>query len=310
MEKKYLGIDVGGTYIKMGLVSGSGAVSMFREIPVDRSGGETVMATMMRGAEQLMSEAGIDAGELGGIGVSAAGCINTSDGSVAGNGGNVPGWPFTKVAGPLTERFGIPATLANDGNCVALAESWTGAAAGCSDVICIVLGTGVGGGIISGGRLIEGSRGYAGEIGHFPTHAGVKPEFRGDPGCHYENYASTAALVRNAVKADPSLKSGRVLFEAAASGKREALEVIDKWLDEVAFGIMGFVHTFDPQMVLIGGGVSVQEELLIRPLREKVLSLIYPDFADGLEIRAAGLGNDAGIVGAVRYFIRTKGQEI
>ena len=112
------------------------------------------------------------------------------------NGGNVPDWSFTKVAGPLEERFGIPATLANDGNCAALAESWKGAAAGCDDVICIVLGTGVGGGIISGGHLIEGSHGYAGEIGHFPTHAGVKPKFRGDMGCHYENYASTAALVR------------------------------------------------------------------------------------------------------------------
>lgn len=302
-DRKYIGIDVGGTYIKMGLVSGTGDVSMFREIPVDRSGSEPVMVTMMRGAEQLMEDAGIAAAELGGIGVSAAGCINTSDGSVAENGGNVPNWSFTKVAGPLTERFGIPATLANDGNCVALAESWTGAAAGCSDVICIVLGTGVGGGIISGGCLIEGSRGYAGEIGHFPTHADVRPKFRGDTGCHYENYASTAALVRNAVKKDPAWKSGRVLFEDAASGNAGALEVIDKWLDEVAIGVMGFVHTFDPEMVIIGGGVSVQEELFIKPLREKVLELVYADFADGLKIRAAALGNDAGIIGAVKYLM-------
>ena len=309
MGKKYIGIDVGGTYIKMGLVSGSGDVSMFREIPVDRSGGEHAMDTIMKGIAQLMEEAGLEAKEISGIGVSAAGCINTEEGSVMENGGNVPDWSFTKVAGPLEERFGIPATLANDGNCAALAESWKGAAAGCDDVICIVLGTGVGGGIISGGHLIEGSHGYAGEIGHFPTHVGVKPKFRGDMGCHYENYASTAALVRMAAEIDPEWKSGRRLFGAASSGNREALDVIDRWLDEVAYGIMGFIHTFDPELVVIGGGVSVQEELLIRPLKEKVLSLIYPDFLDGLEFKAAELGNDAGMIGAVRYFMLTKGRE-
>lgn len=310
MEKRYLGIDVGGTYIKMGFVSGSGEVSMFRRLPVDRSGREHVMDTIMRGAEALLAEAGIEASELSGIGVSAAGCINTAEGSVSDNGGNVPDWPFTKVTGPLEEKFGVPATLANDGNCVALAEAWIGEAAGCSDVICIVLGTGVGGGIISGGHLIEGSHGYAGEIGHFPTHVGVVPKFRGDTGCHYENYASTAALVRSASKVDPLWENGHDVFVAAAEGNKAALEVIDTWIDEVAFGIMGFVHTFNPKMVLIGGGVSVQEDLLIAPLREKVLSLIFPDFAEDLEIEAAALGNDAGVVGAVRYFMNTKGRGI
>lgn len=307
MEKNYLGIDVGGTYIKMGLVSSSGEVSLFREIPVDRSGREKVMDIIMRGAAQLVTEAKIDVKGFGGIGVSAAGCIDSVRGSVAGNGGNVPDWSRTEVTKPLEERFGIPAVLANDGNCAVLGEAWIGAAKGYTDVICVTLGTGVGGGIISGGRLIEGRHGYAGEIGHFPTHAEAGSKYPGDRASHYESYASTFALVREASKVDTGWISGRKLFDAAEAGDERALSVIDAWMDEVAFGLAGFIHTFDPQMILIGGGISVQEELLIKPLRERVKEIIEPDFAEDLEIRAAALGNDAGLVGAVRYLMTVLG---
>ena len=309
-EKKYIGIDVGGTYIKMGLVDGAGEVSMHRELPVARDPeGRRVMDIMMQGVDDLLGEAGLSAQDLRGIGVSAAGCIDSVKGSVAGNGGNVPDWSRTEVTKPLEERFGIPAALANDGNCAVLGEAWIGAACGCSDVVCVTLGTGVGGGIISGGRLIEGRHGYAGEIGHFPTHAEAGSKHPGDRSSHFETYASTAALVRSAVKADPSWDSGKPLFKAAEAGDERALSVIDSWMDEVAYGLAGFIHTFDPQMILIGGGVSVQEDLFIKPLRDKVVRIIEPDFADGLEIRSAALGNDAGLVGAVRYLMTVLGEK-
>ena len=171
MNKQYLGVDIGGTFIKLGIVDDAGNVSMRREVPIDRSGKETVMETVMNGIDTLLKDSGLEAGAFEGIGVSAAGCIDTNKGCVAENGGNIPDWSFTPVAGPLSERYGIGATIANDGNCVALAEAWVGAARGLRDVICVVLGTGVGGGIISGGHLIEGTHGFGGEIGHFPTHA-------------------------------------------------------------------------------------------------------------------------------------------
>ena len=171
MVKEYLGADIGGTFIKLGIVDDAGNVRMRREVPINRSGSETVMETLMRGIDALLAETGSKADDFEGIGVSAAGCIDTNKGCVAENGGNIPDWSFTPVTGPLSERYGIRATIANDGNCVALAEAWTGAAKGLKDVICVVLGTGVGGGIVSGGRLIEGAHGFGGEIGHFPTHA-------------------------------------------------------------------------------------------------------------------------------------------
>ena len=253
--------------------------------------------------DEVLLAHGLDAIDLEGIGVSAAGCIDTAKGCVANNGGNVPGWPHTEVTGPLKERYGIEATMANDGNCVALAEAWIGAAKGKRDVLCVVLGTGIGGGIISGGNLIEGARGFGGEIGHFPTHAEKKPAYKGDLSADYEKHAATSALVNLAAEAGAPWTNGREVFNAAAAGDEKALAVLDEWIYEIAMGITGLVHVFDPETVIIGGGVSAQEDLLVKPLREKILELVQPDFADGLEIKAAELGNNAGMAGAVKYFI-------
>ena len=301
--KKYLGVDIGGTFIKLGIVDDAGSVSMRREVPIDRSGSETVMETVMRGIDTLLADSGLEAVDFEGIGVSAAGCIDTTKGCVAENGGNIPDWSFTSVTGPLFERYGIKATIANDGNCVALAEAWIGAAKGIRDVICVVLGTGVGGGIVSGGRLIEGAHGFGGEIGHFPTHADLLMTGGGKWSSHYETFASTGALVRRALASGKDWLNGREIFEAAESGDEAALKILDGWTDEIAAGITGLVHIFDPETVLIGGGVSAQEELMIKPVRAKVLETVTPDMANGLEIKAAALGNSAGMAGAVKYLI-------
>ena len=309
MNRNYLGIDIGGTFIKLGLVDDAGNVSLRREVPIDRSGSETVMETLTKGVDEFLLAHGLDAIDLEGIGVSAAGCIDTAKGCVANNGGNVPGWPHTEVTGPLKERYGIEATMANDGNCVALAEAWIGAAKGKRDVLCVVLGTGIGGGIISGGNLIEGARGFGGEIGHFPTHAEKKPAYKGDLSADYEKHAATSALVSLAAEAGAPWTNGREIFNAAEAGDEKALGLLDEWIYEIAMGITGLVHVFDPEAVIIGGGVSAQEDLLVRPLREKILDLVQPDFAEGLEIKAAELGNNAGMAGAVKYFMDSRARK-
>ena len=294
-EEKYLGIDIGGTAIKLGLMNEELEIIGRSETLLEGSGNPHVMGTVIKAIDSLLDEASCDPKCLAGMGVSAAGCVDKNTGSIAKNGGNVPGWSHTEVVKILEEKYGIPAVLINDGNAVALAESSKGAASGSSDVICIVIGTGIGGGIISGGTLIEGNRGFAGEIGHFPTHSG------GNDRIYFENRASSAALVRNSVKVNNEWNSGRSLFGAALAGEQPALDLIDSWLNELTYGITGLVHIFNPEIVLIGGGVSAQEELLIKPLRDKVFNMIKPDFADGLEIKAASLGNDAGMIGAVCY---------
>ena len=173
----------------------------------------------------------------------------------------------------------------------------------------MTLGTGVGGGILTGGRLLEGARGLGGELGHYRTHAldGV-PCTCGATGC-WERYAATTALVRAAQKKDPAWKDGRAIFAAAEAGNETVLALLDAWTDEIAQGLAGMVHIFNPQLILIGGGVSAQQKLLIEPIAEKVKASVMPAFAEGLEIRAAQLHNDAGMVGAVYYFRQTMEKE-
>ena len=122
-EKKYLGIDIGGTAIKLGIVDDDLDIISRGQAPIDRDGNEPVMETVFRAVEELLERSSLKAGDLAGIGVSAAGCVDKDKGAIAGNGGNVPGWPHTEVSALLKDRFGIPASLVNDGNAVALAES-------------------------------------------------------------------------------------------------------------------------------------------------------------------------------------------
>ena len=166
----------------------------------------------------------------------------------------------------------------------------------------LTLGTGLGAGIILDGRLRGGES--SSEAGHMVLHAGGEPCPCGRRGC-WEQYASTTALVRGAHAIDPNLKDGRAIFAAAEAGNPLVLDLIDRWTDEIAQGLAGMVHIFNPQLILIGGGVSAQEKFLIEPVAAKVRRSIMPAFAEGLEIRAAQLHNDAGMVGAVYYFRQT-----
>ena len=303
MDRKYIGVDIGGTSIKLGLITDEGTVMVRKETEYTAAGdNRTVMEAVIDSVRELLNDQALRIDDISGIGVSSAGCINSVTGSVAMNGGNIRNWSRTEVVRQLKAEFGLPASLANDGNCAVLGEFWAGAAQGYTDVLGVTLGTGVGGGVITGGRLLEGAHGYAGELGHFPTHAGGEHCVCGSDGC-FERYASTSALIRKASAEDPELKNGRTLFRAAGEGDSHALDLLDAWIAEIAHGIAGFVHVFDPQLVLIGGGVSTQEKLLIEPLKEIVLSLVMPDFAQDLEFRPASLGNDAGMIGAVYYLI-------
>lgn len=304
MDRKFIGVDIGGTSVKLGIIDESGKVLAKSETEYKSD----VMNVVKNAIRELLGREGMSIEDISGIGVSAAGCINSVTGSVANNGGNIPDWAHTEVCKELKEEFGLPATLANDANCTVMGENWIGAAKGYTDVLAVALGTGVGGGVITGGRLLEGSRGYAGEIGHFATHVGGTHCVCGLDGC-YERYASTSALTRASESANPDWNNGRVFFKAVADGDETAKKILADWINEIAYGIAGFVHVFDPQLVLIGGGVSKQEELLIKPLKARVLELVMPDFATGLEFKAASVGNDAAMLGAVYYFLSKENVE-
>lgn len=304
MEKRYIGIDIGGTFIKLGVVTETGEIIRRHKVAVDQSGQIPVMTTVIDAVKEICGSEPVSRYE--GIGVSAPGSIDSVNGKVAINPGNVPNWSGTLICRPLEEAFGIPAAAANDGNCAALGEAWTGAAKGYSEVLCVTLGTGVGGGIITGGRLLEGRSGFAGEIGHFQTHAGEGEVCScGRVGC-YEKFASTSALVKKAMAIDPGWDDGHHFFEAVDAGNADALRLLDEWLDEISYGISGLLQILNSEIVLIGGGVSAREDVFMEPLRRRIFANTIADFTDGLEIRATALGNDAGMVGAVRYLIDSR----
>ena len=304
--KQYFGIDIGGTAVKLGIVDETGKVLCKGEQSVNFDGYQTpVLDTVRKAAKEFLTAQAIPVENLSGIGVSATGQIDSRKGIVAGTCGNFPNYIGSPIKAALEQDFGLPVTVANDANCMTLGEVWVGGAQGYTDVIGVTLGTGVGGGILTGGRLLEGARGLGGELGHYRTHAldGV-PCTCGATGC-WERYAATTALVRAAKEKNPAWTDGRAIFAAAEAGNPEVLALLDTWTDEIAQGLAGMVHIFNPQLILIGGGVSAQQKLLITPIAAKVKASVMPAFAEGLEVRAAQLHNDAGMVGAVYYFRQT-----
>ena len=308
--KQYLAIDIGGTSVKLGIVDEEGRVLAKAEQSVCFDYYETpILTTVLSASEQFLKEQDVRPQGLAGIGVSATGQIDTRTGTVVGTCGSLPNYIGSPVKAELEAKFGLPVTVANDANCMTLGEVWVGGAKGYTDVIGVTLGTGVGGGILTGGRLLEGARGLGGELGHYRTHAldGVDCTC-GAKGC-WERYAATTALVRAAQEKDPAWKDGRAIFAAAEAGDKTVLALLDAWTDEIAQGLAGMVHIFNPQLILIGGGVSAQQKLLIDPIAAKVKAAVMPAFAEGLEIRAAQLHNDAGMVGAVYYFRQTMEKE-
>jgi len=138
-------------------------------------------------------------------------------------------------------------------------------------------------------------------MGHFTLYQDGIPCACGKRGC-FESYAATTALVRLAKEATGETElNGRIIFQRAADGDAVMLQVLEHWMEDIAGGVSGLIHIFNPQMVLIGGGVSSQEELLMKPLRKKILSAVMPRFAEGLLVERAALGNDAGMIGAVKF---------
>ena len=307
--KQYFGIDIGGTAVKLGIVDETGRVLLKGEESVSFDGYQTpVLTTVRKAAKEFLTANSIPVESLAGIGVSATGQIDSRKGIVAGTCGNFPNYIGSPIKAALEQDFGLPVTVANDANCMTLGEVWVGGAQGYTDVIGVTLGTGVGGGILTGGRLLEGARGLGGELGHYRTHAldGVLCTC-GASGC-WERYAATTALVRAAQPRNHKWRDGRAIFESAHAGDPIILALLEDWTDEIVQGLAGLVHIFNPQLILIGGGVSAQQELLIEPIARKVRASIMPAFAEGLEIRAAQLHNDAGMVGAVYYFRQSRGE--
>ena len=302
-----LSIDIGGTAVKMGLVDHEGAIHARHEASVCFDHYQTpILTTVIREAQAFLAR---ESAQIEGIGVSATGQVDDRAGAVIGTNGKIPHYEGAQIKRDMEAAFGVPVFALNDANAAALGECFAGRAKGVQNVLMVTLGTGVGGGIVLGGKIFGGTRGIAGELGHFTLYQDGPRCPCGKRGC-FESYAATTALVRRAKEATGEADmNGRIVFSRAADGDQAMLAVLSAWIDDIAAGISGLVHIFNPQMVLIGGGVSAQEALLIAPLRERVLRSVMPRFAECLQLEAATLGNDAGMIGAARFYLYCVRQE-
>ena len=285
-------LDIGGTNIKACLFE-DGIAGPLREAPTLAKQGNV----LDRAAELAASLGDFDA-----IGISTAGQVDPDTGVIRYANENLPGYTGTDVKGFFERRFGKPAAVINDVYAAALGEGTRGAAQGKPDYICLTYGTGIGGGIVLGGKPYYGRGASAGVMmGGLITH----PEAMvpGDPfSGTYERFASTTALIVGAKKVDPSIENGRQLF--ARQEEAPLKQVLDRWLEEVAAGICALVHCYNIPCVLLGGGI-MEQPLVFNQAKRLTLEHLIPGFR-GVEIRQAALGNMAGLYGAASLVQKQK----
>ncbi|MBP3300967.1 MAG: ROK family protein [Clostridia bacterium] len=306
----YIGIDLGGTNIAVGLVNQAGEIVKKTSVPTRAERPfEEIFADMADCIRKLLSETGVKESEIDSIGIGTPGCIDTEKGILI-FAGNFKFGKMVDYRALMAKHFDIPVYIGNDANVAALAEAKVGAAKGKTNAIMITLGTGVGGGIIIDGKIYEGHFSAAGELGHIVLVKDGQQCSCGRKGC-WEAYASVTALVRQtkeAMQANPDsimnktpldAVSGRTAFDAAKKGDKAALAVVDRYEDYIAEGIADMINIFSPEVVVVGGGISKEGDYLLDPVRAKIRGQV---FGSGLlpdrEIVAARLGNDAGLIGA------------
>lgn len=299
-----LGLDIGGT--KRVLVVGDHtARPLARRRTAMRFSGDwrVDLAAIIADARELVAEArAAGGGPLEMIGIAAPGPVDRRTGILR-NPPNLPGWRDVPLAQALHEAFGVPVRIENDANAAALAEHRFGAGRGTDDMVYLTMSTGVGGGVVSGGRLIVGSNGFAGELGHMPVVRGGLRCHCGLRGC-LEAYVGGQAWAKRLRRRTPessrvhALATGdrarigsELLLAAAKEGDAFARAELSRWLDFLALGIAGVVMAFDPERIVLGTiAVAAGEALCFAPLRERVAALVWPGQAERLVIVPAALG--------------------
>ena len=301
-----IGIDLGGTNIAAGVVDEGQHIVAEVSLPTGAERpAEAVVADICRAAEKAMEKAGITAAHCASVGIGSPGTCDSANGVVV-RAYNL-GWFNVPVCSMVTAQLGLPCHLSNDANCAALAETVAGGAVGCRNMILITLGTGVGGGIIIGGKIYDGMRGAGAELGHTLLVLDGEPCTCGRRGC-WEAYSSATALIRQARQAaaehPESLLAGaeeitgKTVFDAADRGDETANAVVDRFCDYLGAGVTNIVNALAPEVILIGGG-SRQGERLLAPVRRYVEKNCFGGKDGAIPIIAAArLGNDAGIIGA------------
>ncbi|MDO4468112.1 MAG: ROK family glucokinase [Bacillota bacterium] len=308
MKEYGFGVDIGGTTVKIGLFDMGGALIEKWEIPTrTQNNGEAILDDITAAVLGKMNEKGIKKEQVQGIGVGVPGPVG-ADGTVMGC-VNL-GWGTFNVESELYQKTGLPVKAGNDANVAALGEMWQGGGKGHQDVVMVTLGTGVGGGIVIGGKIVAGAHGAGGEIGHIHVKDG-EPQACGcgKHGC-LEQYTSANGIVRVALRKlenetrETALRNfdpltSKDIYDEAKKGDIVALELVEETCKLLGDAIASICNIVDPEVVVIGGGVSRAGKILTDTIKKYFVKNTFRA-CENTEISLALLGNDAGMYGCVR----------
>lgn len=300
------GVDLGGTTVKIAYFDENGTMLDTWEIPtVTAEGGKQILPDIAASINEYRSSHSIPDTSLLGLGIGVPGPVDAS--GMVNRCVNL-GWGVFNICNELGALTGLPVKAGNDANVAAMGEYWKGGGKGCKNMVFVTLGTGVGGGIIIGGRIYDGMRGAGAELGHTLLVMDGEPCTCGRRGC-WEAYSSATALIRQACQAaarhpDSLLArladvNGKTVFDAADRGDETARAVVDRYCDYLGAGLVNIVNALAPEVILIGGGISRQGERLLAPVRRYVERNCFGGKDGAVPVIApAKLGNEAGIIGA------------
>ena len=307
----YIGIDLGGTGIKAGVVDEKGNILIKDSCPTGAERGyEAVIHDMAMLALDVVKKGGYDMADVKAIGIGLPGIM-------AQNTGRVPfctnlAWHDVPLAAEMAKYTDVPVFADNDATVAGLAESVAGVSAGTQSSVFITLGTGVGGGVIIDGKTFTGCHGIASEVGHMITVVDGEMCSCGMRGC-WERYASATAIIREgrrlcqakpetellkAVKGDPDAITAKHVIDLAKAGDPDCVELFDRYVYHLCLGLRNIINLYDPEIIVLGGGVSHAGQFLLDAIREKLPGMVFFKTMPYARVELAKLTNDAGIIGA------------
>ncbi len=316
--KKIIGIDLGGTTAKFGIINLDGEIQTKWSVETDISEeGSNIVPNLIQSINERIDSFNMDADDFLGIGMGSPGTVNRKDGTVIGA-FNLNWKTIQDLRGPIESETGIPFYLDNDANVAALGEQWAGAGNNEPDIVFVTLGTGVGGGLISDGHLLHGAKDAAGEIGHMTIEPGGYLCTCGKKGC-LEQYASATGIVRLArdmadtyagdsklkyLIDDGQLVTAKVIFDLAKKGDELANPVVDRFAYYLGLALGNVANLLNPSTIVLGGGVSKAGNYLAEKVSEAMTPILFETIKDVTKVKIAELGNDAGIIGAASLVLK------
>lgn len=304
-----IGVDLGGTNLRAALADDAGTLLEVVRVPTAGADGpDAVIASMVACIEQVRAHVPAG-GTLAGVGIGSPGPGDPFDGIVF-TLPNLPGWHNVPLRAILADRTGLPVELGNDANAAALGEWYFGAGRGQSNLVYVTVSTGIGGGVIAGGRLLLGHKGAAGEVGHHIIDWQTRQS--------WENLAAGPAIARAAAAAmadepdsllhtlaTPATVSAAHVARAAAAGDALGQRLMDREGDLLGLGLVNMLHMYSPGMILLGGGVAINNPQLIDRARRVIQTHAMEAYRD-VPVHLAALGDSAGLLGAVALFLHMR----